>query len=325
MSLHFVYAFSPHDQQLQSPFSITRNLYNYLSQRTDLVYHMWDECKLLNLGPNDVLLGHPHYEHNTVMQQVFRRNVRCKARCLIHPFHHRRVEDNFPFDFMAREADKIFSICGPYWYDTIESTPFAHWKPKMVRLDMAVDTSHFPFLRQETGPLAFNPPGHRKLVYIGSTMPQKNLGYMVELMSRMPDVKLHWYGGSGDHPLARLPNVSVVGWVTLDRNIATHIVENYDIMINTSISDANPTTLLETRAWGLITACTKESGYYKDPYFTELYLDDISGTIDNIRQLLLAPSHILYGRAIASRAEIESRYSWSRFCETVWSNLAALC
>jgi glycosyltransferase involved in cell wall biosynthesis len=226
---------------------------------------------------------------------------------------------------MAKEADKIFSICGPYWYDTVESTPFAHWKPKMVRLDMAVDTNHFPFLRQEAGPMAFNPPGYRNLVFIGSAMPQKNLGYMTDLMARMPDVKLHWYGGSGDHPLAKLPNVSVIGWVTLDEAMAKGIIQNYDIMINTSISDANPTTLLEARAWGLITACTKESGYYNDPFFTELYLDDMDRTISVIRELLNAPTNDFYRRAVASRAEVESKYNWLNFCETVWSNLQALC
>lgn len=325
MRLHFVYAFSPDSPQLQSPYCITRNLYRYLQPKCDLIYHLWDAHKTIGLLPDDILIGHPHYDPDTTMQRVFRQNLRCKARCLIHPFHHRRVGDNWPFDFMAREADKIFSICGPYWYDTIESTQFAHWKPKMVRLDMAVDTAHFPFLRQEAGPMSFNPPGHRKLVYIGSSMPQKNLGYMVQLMSKMPDIKLHWYGGSSDHPLARLPNVSVVGWVTLDRAIAEGIIENYDIMINTSISDANPTTLLEARAWGLITACTKESGYYNDPFFTELFLEDLNASVAAIRGLLEAPTHALYQRAVASRAEIESKYNWSNFCETVWSNLVSLC
>lgn len=325
MRLHFVYAFSPQSPQLQSPYCITRNLYNYLSKRAEVIYHLWDAAKTIELEPNDILLGHPNYPEHTPMQRVFREKRTCKARCLIHPLHTKRVGDNMPFDFMAREADKIFSICGPYWYDTIGDTPFAHWKPKIVRLDMAVDANQFPFLRQETGPLAFNPPGQRKLVFVGSAMPQKNLGYMTQLMTKMPDVRLKWYGGDGAHPLAKLPNVDVVGWVTLDAATAQGIIADHDIMINTSHSDANPTTLLETRAWGLITACTKESGYYNDPFFTELYLEDMDRTISVIRELLNAPSHDLYQRAVASRAEVESKYNWSNFCETVWSNLQALC
>jgi glycosyltransferase involved in cell wall biosynthesis len=227
-----------------------------------------------------------------------------------------------PFDFISRQADRIFSITGKYWYDTAQDTPFAHWKPKMVRVDMAIDPIDFPFLRQEIGPMAFNPPDQRKLIYIGGDSPNKNLGYLAKIMSMMPDVRLRWIGGNHNHGLAQLPNVCVTNWDVLRRSIAEEIVTNYDIMVSVSDSDANPTTLLETRAWGLITACTKESGYYNDPFFTELYLDDIDKTIKAIRGLLNAPSEELYRRAVASRAEIESKYNWDNFGNTVWSGLS---
>jgi glycosyltransferase involved in cell wall biosynthesis len=319
MRIHFVYAFSPHDQQLQSPFCITRNLYHYLVQRADVVYHTWDSKKTPNLKPDDILLGHPHYDTNTLMQQVFRKNLRCKARCTIHPLHTVRVGDNMPFDFMAKQADKIFSICGPYWYDTIHTTQFSHWKPKIVRLDMAVDGNQFPFLREK-----FHSPGKRRFVYIGSAMPQKNLGYMTQLVASMPGIQLDWYGGDSNHPLAKLPNVRTFGWITLDRQRAQQIVNDCDIMINTSISDANPTTLLESRAWGLITACTPQSGYYNDPYFTELKLDDIGYSRQALQCLNETPSDVLMKRAKDSRKEIEERYTWENFCDTVWSELQSL-
>lgn len=319
MKIIFVYAFSPNDPQIQSPYSITKNLYHYLSERADVEYHQWDSIKQLEDNSDAILLGHPHYDTRTIVQQAFRKNKRFLAKCLIHPFHHGRVGDNMPFDDLARKADKIFSICGPYWYDTIANTPFAHWGPKITRLDMAVDCNHFPYLKTK-----FNDPPNRKLVYIGSSMPQKNLRFMVELMHKMPDVQLHWYGGSGDHALAKLPNVKTVGWITLNRAAAQKIVNECDIFINTSISDANPTTLLEARAWGLITACTKESGYYNDPFFTELQLGDLQSTIDTIRKLLNTDSDILLKRSIESRHEIESKYNWERFCKTVWDELQCL-
>lgn len=321
MTLHFVYAYKPDNAEIQAPHSITRNLYNYLSTRTKVIYHEWDSRKPIKLTPDDVLLGHPHYEPNTVVQRVFRDRIKCKARCLIHPFHHRRPQDNMPFDFMAIQADKIFSICGPYWYDTIEQSPFAHWKPKMIRLDSAVDPAHFPFLRTPTGPTSFNPPGKRKLIYMGGSTPHKNLEYLTEIMAALPDVELHWFGGH-DHLLTRLKNVHYTGWQKLDQNTARNIVTNYDIMINVSCSDANPTTLTESRAWGIITACTKESGYVNDPFFTELYLGDIDRTIEAIRGLLNTPSDQLYQRAVESRAEIEHKYTWDNFCNTVWSHIA---
>jgi glycosyltransferase involved in cell wall biosynthesis len=223
---------------------------------------------------------------------------------------------------MARQSSKIFAICGPYWYDTIDGTAFSRWKDRMVRLDMAVDTNHFPFLRQETGPMAFNPPDQRRLVYIGGGSPHKNLSYLTAIMSKMPDVKLHWYGGPKDHPLSRLSNVTSTPWGELSGGVVEKMVADHDIMVNVSVSDANPTTLLETRAWGLITACTQESGYYNDEFFTELYLEDIDKTIAAIRGLLTAPTHELYQRAVASRAEVVSKYTWQKFCDTVWKHLS---
>jgi len=317
MRIHFVYAFDPDNGVLQSPYSITRNLHRYLKARAEVVYYQWDQKRTPELKPDDIFIGHPHYDPDTVVQRVFRKNLQCKARCTIHPLHTARVNDNWPFDFMAQQANKIFSICGPYWVDTIENTVFKHWKPKITRLDMAVDANHFPFLRKK-----FHESGKRRLVYIGSAMPQKNLGYMAQLMSTMPDVQLDWYGGDSNHPLAKLANVRTFGWMTLNSTVAQKIIDDCDIMINTSISDANPTTLLESRAWGLITACTPQSGYYNDPFFTELDLGDLKKSREALRYLLHdASNEELMVRAIKSRKEIEDKYTWENFCGTVWREL----
>lgn len=149
----------------------------------------------------------------------------------------------------------------------------------------------------------------------------KNVDYLVQIMKRMPDVRLHWYGGDGSHPLAKLPNVDVTGWVHMTPDMAKKIVNECDIFVNVSNSDANPTTLLEVMAWGIITACTKESGYWKDPLFTELYLDDLGATIKALRDLLETPGHLLRQRAAKGRVAIETKYTWDRFCQTIWNEL----
>jgi|CXWL01.1.fsa_nt_gi glycosyltransferase involved in cell wall biosynthesis len=317
MKLVLVYAGDPDSGIIQSPYCITNALYYYLKNKgVEVRYFDWLSTADIDVQPDEIVLGHPAYSQDTVIQKMFRRNQPCIAKCTIHPFHTGRPEDNMPFDGISQQADRIFSICGPFWYDTADQTCFASWKPKMVRLDMAVNSNTFPYLRTQ-----FNPPGRRRLVYIGSSMPQKNLGYMVQLMQQMPDVELHWYGGDGGHPLAKLPNVKTVGWVVLGHDLAAKIVSECDIFINTSHSDANPTTLLEARAFGIITACTKESGYYNDPFFTELYLNDLQRSVSAIRGLLNVPSEALLDRAKASRAEIETKYTWDRFGETVWNEL----
>jgi len=317
MRLHFVYAGDPRNEQLQSPYSITRNLYNALKEHFEVVYYEWSSNNEIKVDPDDIVLGHPNYPPKTPIQKFFKSGQKCRARCLIHPFHHKRVGDNWPFDPLAKEADKIFSICGRYWYDTIGASKFAHWKPKMVRVDMAVDANHFPFLREK-----FNEPGKRKLVYVGSSMPQKNLELMVQIMKKMGNHTLHWYGGSSDHPLAKLPNVKTIGWVTLNKQTAKKIVDECDIFLNTSISDANPTTLLEATAWGIPVVCTRESGYYNDPMFTNIDLTDVPHNVRILTNLLdKVESDNLMKRAKASREIIESKYNWDTFCRTILDGL----
>ena len=313
--IHFVYAF-PHDtQEIHSPHCITRNLYNFLKSKTEVKYYQWDHKGVVDVKPDDIFIGHPHYDTATITQRTIREK-KCKLMCTIHPLHTAIPQHNMPFDELAQKADKIFSICGPYWYDTIDQTPFRHWKPKITRLDMAVDKNHFPYLRER-----FNPIGSRKLVYIGSDMPMKNLECLTNILKHMPDVQLNWYGGNGENPLAKLPNVNVTGWIRLDPPTAKKIVDACDIFVNVSNSDANPTTLLESMAWGIITSCTKQSGYWNDPLFTEVFTDDVGASVQNIRKLLLTPDEELMARAAAGREAIETKYTWDRFCNIIWNEL----
>lgn len=313
--LHFVYAGDPNTERVDGSVAITKNLYYALIKHYDVIYHQWDACHDIDLRPDDIFLGHPNYPTNTITQKVFAQNKPCRARCLIHPLHTRRVMDNFPFDGMARAADMIFSICGPFWYDTLPGTPFAHWQPKIVRLDMAVNADVFPRLKT-----SFNNP--RRLVYVGSATEHKNLGYLTEIMKAMPDVQLSWYGGFLEHPLARLPNVRTVGWQMLVGQAAKEICDNHDIFINVSMSDANPTTLLEASAWGLIAGCTPESGYYNDKKFFELRLDDIQFCKNQIRGILGMQDAELLAWADRNREDVIKNYNWNVFTDKVITSLA---
>ncbi len=310
--IHFVYAGDPDSGGLHAPLSITHNLFYYLKQRTEVRFWRWDSCEDIPVEPNDIILGHPNYGSETVVQKAFKKP--CKAKCLIFPLHTRRSSDNLPFNDLVSQADKFFAICGPYWYDSIGETPFASWKPKITRLDMAVQSNAFPYVKHEF-------KQQRRLLYMGSSIPNKNLPFLASIMRAMPDVILHWYGGDSRHPLAKFKNVKVTGWVVLNEERAKEIANNCDIMVSVSDSDANPTTLLEAMSWGLMVACTKESGYYNDPLFTELYLDNLPSTVKAIRGLLTAPAAELKQRSLVGRQEIETKYTWDRFCGTVWDGI----
>ena len=314
MKIHFVYAGHPDNNSNASPYTITRELYRYMRARVDVAYYDWCTLGCPWVDKNDIILGHPNYDPNTITQRFFA-TANCRAKCLIFPLHHGIPEHNLPFDQLALQADRIFSIMGPYWYDTLESSPFAHWKPKITRVDMAVDASKFPFARE-----SFAPPGRRNLIYIGNARPEKHIELLYEIMRRLPDIHLTWYGG-GYEPMHHLPNVTIIGWTDFTPAIAKTMVKAGDFFINCSQSDANPTTLLEAMCWGLIPVCTKQSGYHNDPLFTNIpqNADDAAAVIRGLQEI---PGETLLERARAARAEVERKYCWERFCETIWAELS---
>lgn len=315
MKILLVYASHPGSGINTSPHSITNNLYEYLKSKAEITYMPWDSMQLPKITPDTVLLGHPHYEPSTIVQQIFRKNIPLKAKYSIHPLHTVRIEDNWPFNHIAQKADGIFSICGPYWYDTIESTKFKDWKPKITRLDMAIDCNIWKYHKTK-----FNPQGQRGIVYVGSSMPQKNLGYLEQIVQKLPEVKFRWYGGSGDHPLSKYPNMQIFGWYHFpNAEIMKDMFEFGDILINVSHSDANPTTLLEFGlAGGMVPICTETSGYWKDESFINIP-HDLGGAIQIIRQWLNKPSDELLAKSLYNRQVCEKNYTWDLFCSKIWN------
>lgn len=323
---HFVYAGQPDNGEIRSPYTITRNLYQFLKTKFETVhYYDWQHTGgLAPVSDGDVILGHPNYPNNTPVWRLFADSWDKRAlRFTIHPLHTRFAADNLPFAPLVEQAHQLFAICGQYWYDTLPQTPFASWQPKITRVDMAVDSRHYPYLKE-----SFNPPGRRRLLYVGSTTPNKNLEMLVDIMRRMPDVRLDWYGGSSDHTLAQLPNVSTIGHVELNIDRGRQICHDCDIFVSTSVSDANPTTLTEAAAWGIIVAATRESGYYggaeKLNFCEELEINNVDESVRRLRYLLSLPSEELQARSRLRRTLIESHYNWDVFCNTIWTKISNL-
>ncbi|MCD6290628.1 MAG: hypothetical protein J7M34_09010, partial [Anaerolineae bacterium] len=169
----------------------------------------WRSTEPLEIDPEDILLGHPHYDQRTVVQRAFR-EAHCRAKFLIFPFHHGIPRINMPFDPLVRRCTRLFAITGEYWYNTVEQSPFAHWKEKMVRVDMAVDASRFPYLKRR-----FNPPGERVLFYLGTDAPEKGVAHLAQLV-RDTGYKLVYAGYIGpSKPLFAGLNVQFLGPIEL--------------------------------------------------------------------------------------------------------------
>lgn len=303
-TIHLVY---PHGPRISAPDAIGRNLALRLRQRyDDVVLHNWGDTTIIRPVDGDVLVGHPHPFPNT----CFRRSLRLPGwrRVLaLGPYNHGDgVQMAFYESFLAR-CDLYLAITGNYWFDTIGRSLFAHWQPKMRHLDMAVDRADFPALKT-----AFNPPGERRFVYIGHSGWTKNPGFLEQIARRMPDVQFAWIGG-GRRPIAGFEPLGYQDFTTV---AARERLRTFDFMITASKSDANPTTILEAMAWGLIPVCTPQSGYAGHPGIPNIPLD-IDRAVTALRQLHKMPGAALEAMQAGNWRALDDHFHWDRFAQQV--------
>ena len=47
------------------------------------------------------------------------------------------------------KCDLFISICGKYWFDRVNNSPFKKWKKRMVHIDLGLDTKVYPFVKKK--------------------------------------------------------------------------------------------------------------------------------------------------------------------------------
>jgi len=310
---------------VQSPSENTRNIYLALSRKVPtLLYHLTEKIHC-RFKPDDIFIGHPYFPHFNgqygVTEMAFKESARPKKLCLITPLHcdvkiktdHINKDFLDDVDKLLPSADILFGIMGEYWWDQWDSSPYAHWKPKMVRLDMAVDASRYPRIKK-----SFNPPGKRGYLYIGnSSDPRKGVDFLSRLMSQLKNYPKGWIGSGPEIP--DVPRISDGRQLT--PQFMSAIAEKYDFFISPSIADPNPTTILESMAWGFPVVCTPQSGYYETPYRRNIYLDDFDKSIRVLTDFQHADDLVLRKMADKAREVVVSDYNWDKFTSIIIQNL----
>jgi glycosyltransferase involved in cell wall biosynthesis len=299
-----------------SPASITKNVYETLRSDFDTVLYDYQERGVIQGGKEDILIGHPDPgDRRSIWNQSCERGE-FAARIAMLPIHHGLAEINAGVDRYVPDVDAIWGIMGPYWYDTWDKSVFAHWKSKITRLDMAIDVRQFPRVKKR-----FNPPGKRKFLYIGSSLPCKGVHLLSILFGLAKRHRCVWLGGRAEE----FPNLEKrTGFYSLDADFVTRLAAEVDFFITMGVSDANPTTILEAMAWGLPVCCTPQSGYYNMPEIEQLSTTDMQHNIAVLDRLQQSPEEELVERADAARRLVETTYTWERFNRTVLTELAAI-
>lgn len=306
------------------PATVAKHLYCSISKiMPTFIYHL-TEKERCNFSPDDVFIGHPYFPHKTdgygVTELAAKEYVRPQKYALISPLHcdisiggdHINKEFLYDIENLLPRTDVLFAIMGEYWWDKWDTSPFAHWKPKMVRLDMAVDVHDFPRIKNR-----FNKPGQRGFLYIGVNERRKGTDFLSTLMSQFGDCPKGWIG-----PGDEIPNVTRI---SNDRPLTPEfmatLANEYDFFISPSRVDPNPTTILQSMAWGFPVVCTPQSGYYETAYRRNIFIDDIQKSVDVLNDLQYSDEAELIKMADEARKVVVSDYNWDKFTSTIIQNL----
>jgi len=299
-TIHFVY---PHGPGISAPDAIGRKVSEKLSRDYRVIPYHWHESRLIKPGKDDVLLGHPHPWPRTTFR-LSARQAGWKRIIAMFPYNHDLKQVAF-FDFVVNRCDLFLAITGRYWFNSIERSPFAHWRPKMVHLDMAVDRRDFPIVKNE-----FNEPGRRRLIYIGHDLWFKNTRYLSRIAGAMAETTISWLGGGAR---SSIPGLNPLGYLDFSHETAKRIIAEHDFMITVGKADCNPTTILEAMAWGLIPVCTPQSGYIGYPGITNVPLDDVTGAVRVLRDLQEWPDERLKEMQMVNWEALDRHFNWDRF------------
>lgn len=296
-----------------APLSITHHVLQALRRLDAVRFYDWKERVVIRHQPGDVLIGHP-YPHD--LTRAFNRaclHGTFAARVSMNPLHYGLPEYLQALAPMLDACDAILGITGPYWFDTWSQGPFARWTPKITRLDMAIEIRHFPRVKR-----AFNPPGKRKFLFIGNGGPQKGTHLLSHLFGLAQGRhRCVWIGADRNFPnLERRP------YQLLRGKVMERLAAECDIFLTMGIADANPTTILESMAWGFPVACTPQSGYYNMSEIKELSTTDMAHNLAMLDWFQSADEGELLQQADRARTLVESHYTFERFTRTVVDTLA---
>jgi glycosyltransferase involved in cell wall biosynthesis len=280
-----------------------------LAQRYTVHQYDWDEIRRICPGDDDVLIGHPHPAPWTCFrwsatQSGWRRVL------MLSPYNHGDPWQVPFLDSVLPYCDQYLAITGRYWFDSVIESPYAHWRPKMVHMDLAVDREKFPVIKRQ-----FNAPGSRCFVYIGHSGWTKNTPYLSAIAKVAPDCPVSWIG-RGDQPIA---NVEPLGFQNFATDEGKRAVAKHDFLLTVGRADANPTTILEAMAWGLIPVCTPQSGYVDYPSIFNVPLDDPEGAAAVLRRLQNLPETELAELQIQNWQLLDDHFNWDRFAGQVIS------
>jgi hypothetical protein len=166
----------------------------------------------------------------------------------------------------------------------------------------------------------FAPRGRRRILYIGHSGWQKNVGYLSEIARARPDWHFGWIGRGAP---SDIPGVEHLGFRDTSLPETRGLVATYDFLLTVGQGDANPMAVLEAMGWGLLPFCTPQSGYVDEPGIRNVPLDDVPGVLSVLERWQQAPDAELVAAQQVNLERLRQHYSWERFGEQVEHSLTS--
>ena len=302
-TVHLVY---PHGTKISCPDAIGRNLGKRLTAAGfQVCYYDFDDIGTIYPGTDDVLLGHAHPNPKTLFRQSMKQ-AGWRRILILEPYVHRDHQYVAFLDRIMNDCALFLAITGNFWFTSIEQSLFAHWRPKMKHLDLAVERYDFPILK-----MAFQPCGKRRFLYIGHIAAYKNTEYLSHIALQMPEIGFSHIGNG------HIYGVTALGVQDFAMNAGKQKITEHDFLLTVGRADANPTTILEAMAWGLIPVCTPQSGYINYSGIVNVPLNNISEAVRILRHLQEMPADKLHEMQRINWNLIEEHFNWDRFAHQV--------
>lgn len=301
MTVHLVY---PCDNPAQTPGAIGWHLARNLESRYGTVEcHAWDGFQVIRPSAGDVLIGHLHPIPGTTMRRSIKERG-WRRKILLNPFNFDVAQVGFLEPWLG-QVDALVAICGPEWSSRLDFSYFSHWSPKFVPVDLAIDTTFFPFQ-------ATSPGTARRLLYVGHLRWYKNAKFLEALAEHLGDFELAWIGSGGG-----LRGWRALGYVPLSSPAGHEIAHEFGASVTVGSFDANPTTVLESMALGMLPFSTPTSGWSESQGTTHISTWSPELAAKRIREVYGRDSLWWAGKLAENRALAEQLFTWEHFSNTV--------
>lgn len=238
--------------QSHSGWALSAHLCNALVRAGGAVYsYAFDDLNgVAEAQPDDILIGHVGPWVKAAYDQGKRRIVLYNPANRWYPTRNLAViEANATLAEQVAMSKMVIAQSGAIWRMTAENPEPEKWR----WIDLGVDRAIFPRIKRR-----FNPAGQRRFCFLNLyDAAQKGADIAQEIVKARPTYRFTWIGGSK----MQARNVQYVSSIPNTMGLFRRSMANCDFVLVPSREDAQPGTLVEALAFGLLPVATYTSGY----------------------------------------------------------------